>query len=676
LPGHFQIAFMTQVGIALMLAWRLWDRFRTRKTLGLDGATSKPWIPIAVVILALAIAFPLAAMQIWPTARLAQLANQQRDFAYLAGFAATPFHLVSYVAPGLFHYDPAWRPLVWDPFITSPEEHLAYIGIVPLFLALTAMIRDRKGDAAVRALGFVAVVSLILSLGPNVPGFGLLIEVPGFSFFRAPARWALPGSLALALLAGKGFDGWPSRHRPGRSITVFVVLATLWIVGILALIELSLATPARSDTASVLRRGFQAISWWGPGGWDQVVSTARKPVPDSQIPKVLAKQSLPDVSRATPSFAARRVSIYAEELRQSALILASLAAAGLLQLSVRGRAAAPTIFLILTFSDLFLLSRHRMSDLETAPWRPLAEQSPVLAELARRPRGTRSVDPLRNFPMIAGLAPISAYRTMDLPVAVELTRRALAPLGLSTTEPTALAAMRAAGAGVRVLDPVENLLSKSTAYPEGERKASAADEPRSAWNRGPLIDDPALAAWQYGSAWVDRQGAWATTYRLGTPDEPPTRAWLIDLGGTAGDLPEALAGSETTALNGLFERARPLESESPRPGSRTVELEDPPPTGWVIVTELSDPQWSARWIRRDRQGEKPAEIRPVLRSRRGPPAEGLHPWGWQAIQSPGPGRWTLALDYDARDVRQGLLISAIAWIGWIVAITWIRRKPR
>ena len=92
------------------------------------------------VVLAVAAVFPLAAIQLWPTARLAELAGGQRDFEYLSGFAATPLHLVNLVAPGLFHRSPAWRPLVWDPFHTSPEEHLAYVGLVPLFLAVMAMV--------------------------------------------------------------------------------------------------------------------------------------------------------------------------------------------------------------------------------------------------------------------------------------------------------------------------------------------------------------------------------------------------------------------------------------------------------------------------------------------------------------------------------------------------------
>ncbi len=147
----------------------------------------------------------------------------QRDFEYLSGFAATPFHLVNYVAPGLFHRSPMWRPLVWDPFHTSPEEHLAYIGLIPLFLACMTMIRELRRDPTVRLLTLLVFVTLVLSLGPYMPGFRLLIALPGFSFFRAPSRWSLATALALSLLAGKGFDRLREWPRPGRSLWWFSV---------------------------------------------------------------------------------------------------------------------------------------------------------------------------------------------------------------------------------------------------------------------------------------------------------------------------------------------------------------------------------------------------------------------------------------------------------------------
>ena len=79
---------------------------------------------------------------------------------------------------------------------------------------------------------------------------------------------------------------------------------------------------------------------------------------------------------------------------------------------------------MLTFLDLWVLGSHRLVDV--APWKPLVEQSPVLATLAQEPRGTRIADRrLRNLPMLVGLAPISAYRTLDLPAVGSLTALAM-----------------------------------------------------------------------------------------------------------------------------------------------------------------------------------------------------------------------------------------------------------
>ena len=182
---------------------------------------------VVAVALAMLAVVPLAAMQLWPTCRLARLAASQRDYEYLSGFAATPVHLVSYVAPGLFQRSPLWRPLAWDPFHTSPEEHLAYIGLVPLFLALGAWSVSFAASRRREPLACWRWRRLILSLGPYVPGFQTLIRLPGFSFFRAPARWGLATELALCLLAGGGSTRCRAWPRPGRALVRFVVVAAL-----------------------------------------------------------------------------------------------------------------------------------------------------------------------------------------------------------------------------------------------------------------------------------------------------------------------------------------------------------------------------------------------------------------------------------------------------------------
>src|SRR5262249_12576348 len=102
LPGHFQLAFCTQVGIVVMALEQAVER-RGPGTGGFGG--------VARVVAALAAVFPMAAAQLWPTLRLARLASPRRDFDYLSDFAATPLHLVSFLAPGLFERSPLWRPL-------------------------------------------------------------------------------------------------------------------------------------------------------------------------------------------------------------------------------------------------------------------------------------------------------------------------------------------------------------------------------------------------------------------------------------------------------------------------------------------------------------------------------------------------------------------------------------
>jgi hypothetical protein len=196
LPGHFQLAFVTEVGV-LILALVVGSSIRARFVVGL----------------ALAGMVPLAAMQLWPTFQLARLSESRRDFEYLSGFATTPVHLVNYVAPGLFHRSPLWRPVAWDPFHTSPEELLNYLGIVPLFLALGAVRKGWRSDPSTRALGVVGVLTLALSLGPYFPGFSWLIRLPGFSFFRGPSRWGLASNLARP---GRGSAGQRGGSRLDR----------------------------------------------------------------------------------------------------------------------------------------------------------------------------------------------------------------------------------------------------------------------------------------------------------------------------------------------------------------------------------------------------------------------------------------------------------------------------
>jgi hypothetical protein len=120
---------------------------------------------------------------------------------------------------------------------------------------------------------------------------------------------------------------------------------------------------------------------------------------------------------------------------------------------------------------------------------------------------------------------------------------------------------------------------------------------------------------------------------------------------------------DTGPLLDLFDRARPLGAET-RSSLRWDVPVDADVDGWVIVTQLADPQWRARWAGPDGQGDRPAEIQPTFR-------RDESAGGWQRVRVPGPGRWMLHLEYVGTDVTRGLWISALAWPLWGVVLAFL-----
>ncbi len=665
LPGHFQLAFQTQVVLGLMVLWTIIERWgaaladRIRGTS--EGTGTGPVLRKGVaVVLAVIACFPMAAMQLWPTARLAELAGNHRDFEYLSGFAATPFHLVNYVAPGLFHRSPTWRPLVWDPFHAMPEESLTYIGLAPLFLAVMAAIRGFRRDPGVRLLTFLAVITLILGLGPYASGFRALINLPGFSFFRAPARWSLATALVLALLAGKGFDRWPEWPRPGRALRWFIALAILWIVAVLGLIELAVMSterPSGEKEASVrvrrwpgvvawFDRAFAAMPWTDDPSFatkdpsfEQVMAGTRRPV-DAHIPSDLPLAAVLQRPVDDKIFANQRGWIYLRELWETAVLLGLLWAVSVVV--ARGRTRAGQVLLVtITFLDLWVLGRHRLIDV--GPLEPLTNQSPLLARLAQEPRGTRVLDPMRNMPMRVGLAPISYYRTLNIPAVDALTGAAMGPMSGAVFDPLVRSALRATGTSLRVFSPIENRINHFVGRAE---------------HTGETIEDPALADWLFGSAWTADLGPWVRTFSIWRSEQQPIWAWFVP----ASELDDVALlddwRGDPREILPIFDRAEPLPAESPNPEEWTITLWAHEP-GWVILSQLYDPQWRARWIELDHDFEFEVKILPAFQ-------KSGEPGGWQRVEMPGDGRWKLRLEYVPRDTIEGTAIATIAWSSWLV----------
>jgi hypothetical protein len=539
-----------------------------------------------------------------------------------------------------------------------PEEHLTYVGLVPLFVACMTVFREWRRDAKVRMLLILAVATLVLSMGPYVPGFRYLIMVPGFSFFRAPSRWSVATALALALLAGRGFDRWPEWVRPGRSLRRLAVISICWVAVTLGLIELALLCTGQPGWPNV-SRGFQkvfsALPWKGEPRFATVLAQARRPLADRRVASGRSQTILAPRPSHERIFTSQRFHIFIRELGETVplLILVLVLATA----SSRGWLAAGSVrhaLFFLTFLDLWVLGLHRLVDV--APWKPLVEQSPVLASLAREPRGTRIADRrLRNLPMRLLMAPISAYRTLDLPVMGSLTAMALGSLADPRIAPEVLGALRATGSGARLIDPVENREYELLGGLKTDQK---------------MIDDPVLASVIFDASWVAEQEPWAQRFSIWRPEAPATRAWFVpgldaNKAAIAGDW----SGDPRQILR-LLDNATPLAAESKKPEELTIVIEATEP-GWAIVTQLADPQWKATCVNPGGSWTSDPEIRPAFRTAR-------EPTGWQCIAVPAPGLWIVNLKYEANDVRVGLMISAIAWAFWLVVtmVTFVRAVRR
>jgi hypothetical protein len=388
---------------------------------------------------------------------------------------------------------------------------------------------------------------------------------------------------------------------------------------------------------------FDAMPWSGDPTFATVMANAREPATAPIVPVGLNRAVFLQENNGG-SFANDRGMIYVRELGELAALLVALwLIARVSDRGVNDRLRARWALVALAFLDLWVLGRHRL--VELGPWRPLAEQSPVLARLAGEPRGTRIADDkLKNLPMLVGLAPLAAYRTLDLLVVPELTSLTRAPLTAPAIAPFVTAALRATGTGLRVFDPVENRREQLLG-----RRIIAKE----------TIDDPALAAWLFGASWVADHGSWARAFSIWCAENPPARAWLLPLDSVENPMMLEESSGDPKDILKIIDSAGPLESESVRPDEWSISFRADDPA-WVLISQLADPQWTARWFGLDEQGVFDGEILPAFR-------KGSQPGGWQRIAVPASGRWTLRLQYNADDVAEGAAISTIAWVCWIMA---------
>ncbi len=181
LAGHPQTFLFVVAVCVIYFVWRAWQM----KPIAIRDIrfAIRVLVPLALLLL---LAFGIAAIQLIPAIEYQQLSTREAlSFADAAkGFPT--LDVLQFILPG------------YASAFASP----LYVGILPLWLAMFALLRKRKETVF---WGLLALGALILSFGFYVFAYVIFyLFVPGASLFRQQERLAFVVSFALAMLAGYG----------------------------------------------------------------------------------------------------------------------------------------------------------------------------------------------------------------------------------------------------------------------------------------------------------------------------------------------------------------------------------------------------------------------------------------------------------------------------------------
>lgn len=183
--GHTQTAFIS--GVAFVL-WQL-------ASYGLPGRGNWPqWVGRWLVYgLGALFALALVAIQLAPTLELMGLSSRQGGL--------TTNEVLSF----------SWHPLLFNRALLPHyngslfTEYVAFVPLTAYFLMILGL-RQWRTRPELRPVLLLLVVGLLLALGRFTPLYYLLAYLPGFNFFRVPARWLVLYALSSSLLAGLGWQ--------------------------------------------------------------------------------------------------------------------------------------------------------------------------------------------------------------------------------------------------------------------------------------------------------------------------------------------------------------------------------------------------------------------------------------------------------------------------------------
>lgn len=223
--GYLGIVFVTLVGIFIL---HISLEFVQKTPINLVMKRS------IILTCGVFLAVTLASIQLFPTFELWQrsVRSMGQDFATTTAYPYPWRHLVTFISPYFFGTPadgtyPLFREN-WGIF----WENTAYIGIIPLLMALIGAIVGKKKKITVAILLLLGV-SVLLITGKYSPIYPIF-SFPPFSMFRVPSRFLLITLFSLVTLTGIGLthlNRYENRlKREIRKLRIYHILIPVGIV--------------------------------------------------------------------------------------------------------------------------------------------------------------------------------------------------------------------------------------------------------------------------------------------------------------------------------------------------------------------------------------------------------------------------------------------------------------
>lgn len=165
------------------------------------------WTPIWTVSLMIVCGFLLSSIQLFPIFEAFRISTRESiSFAFFTMYSFDFQYLPMLIYPYIFGGGYSESLLNFRSPRFEVTELCGYIGVLPLFLAILAIITLRKSKKDEWFWTIICAVSFVLILGSSTPLYRWLYQVPVYNLFRGPGRNWYEFDFALAMLSAYGME--------------------------------------------------------------------------------------------------------------------------------------------------------------------------------------------------------------------------------------------------------------------------------------------------------------------------------------------------------------------------------------------------------------------------------------------------------------------------------------